>query len=410
MQRTLIPLLLTAALGGCASDEHYGSGEYANDYHAPYPTYDVGDAPDRPLMTDVALRDEMRQLWVDDAAWARFGMISTVADLPNAYETRERRLRNADDFGDAFRPFYGDAMADKLAAKLRRDVQDSDQVLNATIGGDPAEQIQASAKWHADARDLAAFLADANPAWDEATLAGQLNERIDLTYDEMAARISGDWKADVEAFDAVHDQANTIGDSFASAITSQHPKQIDVLGASDADRELHVAMRDLWEDHVIWTRVYILDDVARLPDTDTAAGRLLDNQDDIGNAAATYFGNDAGYQLTGLLDTHILGAVRILDAAEAGTKKSVAVATEDWYDNGHDIAAFLADANPAWDESDLEDMMDMHLDLTLDEATARLQHDAAADIAAYDAIEDEILQMADGLTDGLIEYRNGHRI
>src|SRR5688500_8662331 len=37
-------------------------------------------------------------------------------------------------------------------------------------------------------------------------------------------------------------------------------------------------MRKLWEDHIVWTRQFIVSAIAELPDTDTAAGRLLANQ------------------------------------------------------------------------------------------------------------------------------------
>ena len=43
-----------------------------------------------------------------------------------------------------------------------------------------------------------------------------------------------------------------------------------------------------------------------------------------------------------------------------------------------------------------------HLDLTLEEAVARLQGRYADDIAAYDAIHVQILGMADMLSDGIV--------
>ena len=46
-------------------------------------------------------------------------------------------------------------------------------------------------------------------------------------------------------------------------------------------------------------------------------------------------------------------------------------------------------------------MMKDHLDLTLNEAVARLQGRYADDIAAYDAVHAEILSMADMLSDGI---------
>ena len=63
----------------------------------------------------------------------------------------------------------------------------------------------------------------------------------------------------------------------------------------------------------------------------------------------------------------------------------------------------LNDLNPRhWALADLDTMMKDHLDLTLDEAIARLQGRYADDIAAYDKVHAEILSMADMLSDGII--------
>ena len=48
-------------------------------------------------------------------------------------------------------------------------------------------------------------------------------------------------------------------------------------------------------------------------------------------------------------------------------------------------------------------MMREHLDLTLEEATQRLQGDFAADVAAYEKVHVAILEMADMLTDGIVK-------
>jgi len=44
--------------------------------------------------------------------------------------------------------------------------------------------------------------------------------------------------------------------------------------------ELKLAMRELWEEHVMYTRNYIISAVAHLDDFGAIAGRLLKNQDD----------------------------------------------------------------------------------------------------------------------------------
>ena len=164
----------------------------------------------------------------------------------------------------------------------------------------------------------------------------------------------------------------------------------------------HADMRKLWEDHITWTRLYIVSAVAGLPDAGPTANRLLQNQADIGNAIVPFYGDGAGKQLTALLREHILTAADLVAAAKASDANAVVLQKAKWYANANQIADFLAAANPAWPDATMRDLMKMHLDQTLDEATARLKGDFPADIAAYDAIHLHILHMADVLADGIV--------
>ena len=108
----------------------------------------------------------------------------------------------------------------------------------------------------------------------------------------------------------------------------------------------HRAMDKLWEDHITWTRMVIVDFAANLPDLKTAEARLLRNQADIGNAIKPFYGRAAGNKLTNLLRTHILEAVPVLQAAKEGDQAKLKQALAHWYANAHQIAVFLSKANP----------------------------------------------------------------
>lgn len=163
-------------------------------------------------------------------------------------------------------------------------------------------------------------------------------------------------------------------------------------------------MRRLWEDHIVWTRLYIVSAAAELPDQELTARRLLRNQADIGEAIAPFYGEAAGAALTALLEEHITGAAGLIAAAKSGDATAVERASASWYANAEAIADFLHAANPEqWPQDGLRAEMRMHLDLTLEEATARLNGDYAADIAAYDEVQDHILRMADLLSSGIVQ-------
>ena len=180
-------------------------------------------------------------------------------------------------------------------------------------------------------------------------------------------------------------------------ITNAHAK------AKVNRQDFHDAMRKLWEDHITWTRLVIIGAFEDLPDLDPSIQRLLRNQVDIGDAIKPFYGEAAGDQLTVLLTDHILIAAEILEAAKNGNAAALEDASERWYANADDIAAFLNAANPEhWPFEEMQMMMREHLDLTLQEAVAYLTGDYESSIAAYDGIHLQALEMADMLSEGII--------
>src|SRR5262245_57306133 len=183
----------------------------------------------------------------------------------------------------------------------------------------------------------------------------------------------------------------------AFALSDSHSHASKPSNASfDAD------MRKLWEDHITWTRLFIVSATADLPDLQATTDRLLRNQTDIGDAIKPFYGDAAGNQLTALLRTHILTAADLVAAAKAGDDDALQLAHDAWYANADEIAAFLSNANPKqWPFAEMQQMMHDHLDLTLAEAVAHLQGRFADDVAAYDRIHDQILEIADMLAAGI---------
>ena len=171
---------------------------------------------------------------------------------------------------------------------------------------------------------------------------------------------------------------------------------------------LRTGMDKLWEDHITWTRMVIVDFAANLPDLKIAESRLLRNQADIGNAIKPYYGAAAGKKLTSLLRTHILEAVPVLVAAKEGDKAGLTKALAAWYANANQIAAFLSRANPhSWPLPMMRTMMKRHLDLTTNEAVARLTGNWTADVRAYDQVHAEILSMSHMLSSGIVRQFPG---
>jgi hypothetical protein len=176
--------------------------------------------------------------------------------------------------------------------------------------------------------------------------------------------------------------------------------------ANDKQAAFQDAMRKLWEDHITWTRVFIISAAADLPDKAAATERLLQNQVDIGNAIKPYYGDAAGDKLATLLKEHITTAAEVVAAAKANDKAKLDDANKRWFANADQIADFLSGANPDWPAADMRKMMHEHLDLTTAEAVARIKGDWKADVAAYDRVHEQILHMADMLSDGIVKQHS----
>jgi hypothetical protein len=173
---------------------------------------------------------------------------------------------------------------------------------------------------------------------------------------------------------------------------------------SRSELALRQEMRRLWEDHITWTRLAIISLTTDSPDTEATVGRLLTNQTDLGDAVKPFYGEAAGNELTRQLRLHILIAADVVAAARAGDQAELADAQARWLANADDIAAVLNSVNPKhWELATMKAEMHKHLDLTTQEAVARLQGNWSADVAAYDQIHEHILHMSDLLSNGLVK-------
>jgi hypothetical protein len=352
----------------------------------------------------LSFQQAVRKLWEDHVTWTRVYIIAALASLPEADTAAQRLLQNQADIGNAIKPFYGHEAGEQLTVLLKDHILTAADLLAAAKSGDTAKFEDANKRWYDNANQIAAFLNSANPDnWPRAEMEAMMKSHLDLTLEEATARLNEDWSGDVTAYDKVHDEILHMADMLTDGIIKQFPDKFAPQEASQQKVELTLAMDKLWEDHVTWTRVYVISVTSSLPDADIAAQRLLQNQVDIGNAIKPVYGDEAGEQLTSLLNDHILIAADLLAAAKAGDTVKFEAANKRWYDNSDQIATFLNSANPDnWPLSDMQAMMKTHLDLTLEEATARLNADWSGDVVAYDKVHDEILQMAGMLTQGIV--------
>lgn len=159
--------------------------------------------------------------------------------------------------------------------------------------------------------------------------------------------------------------------------------------------------RNLWEQHGLWTRSFITSTAANLPDLQFVTERLLRNPTDFASVLQPFYG-EKSKEFEILLKNHLLIAAKLVNDAKKGDTNAVNNDRKNWYNNADQIAYFLSMINPYWSFQEWADMLHMHLKLVEDEATKRLKGEYAEDVALYDEIEEQALEMADVMSNGII--------
>jgi hypothetical protein len=166
----------------------------------------------------------MRKLWTDHVIWTRDYIVAAVADHPGAQAAAGRLMKNQEDIGAAVAKYYGKTAGDKLTALLKEHITIAVDIITFAKAGDKASQQQADTRWSRNGDEIADFLSSANPNWPRAALADMMNQHLSTTTDEVVARLTKNWDADVRAFDRVYEHILAMSDALSDGIIKQFPE------------------------------------------------------------------------------------------------------------------------------------------------------------------------------------------
>lgn len=185
------------------------------------------------------------------------------------------------------------------------------------------------------------------------------------------------------------------------AVTAQPTAAPKIYSQSETDAMMQ--WRQLWEDHILWTRMVIMNIADTPQGTNESVTRLLQNYNNMEDAMRPYYGNETSEKFGDLIEEHLIIAADFVKAAKAGNSTQAAALEKDWYANADEIATLLSSANPNWDKQAEIDMWHSHLATTKEEAVARLTKNYTADVAAFDKVHEQALMMADMQSSGIIK-------
>lgn len=180
-------------------------------------------------------------------------------------------------------------------------------------------------------------------------------------------------------------------------------------GNPTRENDLREQMRLAWLEHVYWTRMFIMSVAGNIQDQQEIVGRMLANVDRIVGLFARHYPQNEVNQLRELLTEHeeLLGG--LITMMKDGDNARIPMQKDKLMANASDIARFLAGATPEFNEFEIKDMLDMHIELMEQMLEERLLGDFAQDIETFGRIERQAVQMADYFADGLIRQAAASR-
>ena len=165
--------------------------------------------------------------------------------------------------------------------------------------------------------------------------------------------------------------------------------------------DLRQRMRMAWLNHITLVKFYLISFFENLSGQNAWKDAVYKNAEEILAIFAQYYPASAMQRFRKLFMEHL----RLTDEVAAGLKADPAfsgAAMENWYINAEEIASFLSRQTPAYNETELRKMFYDHLDMERQQMEAYLDGEYETDIEIYLRSQQNMIELADFLTSGLL--------
>lgn len=174
----------------------------------------------------VALYDGLTILLDQHMEWTYATVVAFAQGSPVLTPDLDRLLRNQADIGNAVKPYYGNRAGDRLTALLRTHILDAVPVLQAAKDGNTAALDKAVAAWYANARQIADFLAAANPGnWPRAEMEPMWKTHITQTIAYSVDALKGNWAKSITGYGTAEAHMDQMAGMLSAGIIRQFPRK-----------------------------------------------------------------------------------------------------------------------------------------------------------------------------------------
>ena len=171
--------------------------------------------------------------------------------------------------------------------------------------------------------------------------------------------------------------------------------------------EVNNDMRKAWTEHAFWTMIYQNSVFHELAEMEDVSMRLMQNAEDVADVFENFYSGAVVNQLTRLLMEHVRLAGEIMVSMRDNTPDTEQLERQ-WFQNAENIARLLSNANSEYSYEELLQALTAHLDMLKRQMLAAMNKEYENAIRLFDESLNQLLEMADYLTEGLLKqfYRS----
>lgn len=172
--------------------------------------------------------------------------------------------------------------------------------------------------------------------------------------------------------------------------------------------ELNNDMRQAWTQHAFWAMIFQTSLFNRLANLEDVQMRFMQTPEDIAGIFEKFYSPNMTNQLAQLLNEHVRLTGEIMTAMRDNEMQTADQLEREWFQNAEKTARMLSAANTEYSYDELLRYLTRHLDMLKRQMMTAINGEYNEEIRIFDENENQLMELADYLTEGLLEqfYRS----
>lgn len=175
--------------------------------------------------TQISLMNNMKLAWLQHIYWTRLLLISIIERLKDQDDVTNRLLQNPYDIANIFSNYYSSDVTNIITQLLTEHLQIGAALITALRDGKTAAADNLNQQWYINADKMADAFSSINPYYNHEEIKKMLYAHLQLTTQEVSARLAKNYPTEIKAFNKVEQQAISMADYFSSGIMRQFPQK-----------------------------------------------------------------------------------------------------------------------------------------------------------------------------------------